>query len=436
MYRIRLTTGEEAVFRTVEELALAVRSGVVSPKAEVFHNVANRWLPVELHPDYQAVASGKHPALSENGKKTVSANRPAITAKTPLPSPAPTTIPGQRTSVPAPEPARTVQQPPSPQPAPDPDGLRAVPARKLEGALPAPVAGIPPSRRSAGHRPSRTGRTLLAWATATGAVCLFGVAGYLAAPQIRDWAGAGRLPLPAALEEGMAALPAEQAQSPEMDAWPPTTPPSVPESGLVAPSDSEAPAPAPTLPPAEPDPGTRVSSLRAGRTSGVSYHEAYAEARAELDESLGYVQFRRVFSPARFSSADSIRAARRMISAAGNILRAYRGREVMLEQTYRPDDPGGRGTLREPFETAETSRALLADADSLFGLLVAQQGRFLFDGTSLRFTDPRTARLYSDLRRRIMLTLGDWRHASDLNPGVTIPRLVLALGAEAPPSVR
>jgi hypothetical protein len=181
---------------------------------------------------------------------------------------------------------------------------------------------------------------------------------------------------------------------------------------------------------------TRVSRLRSGRTTGVSYQEAYAEARAEMDEAFGYVQFYRVFAPSRFSSPDSIRAARRIVAAAGNILRVYHGQEVMLEQTYRPDDPGGRGSLREPFETAETARALLADVDSLFGLLVAQQGRFLFDGHSVRFMDPRSARLYSDLCQGILLTLGDWRGAPDLHPGVTIPRLLLALGSDPPPPAR
>lgn len=155
-----------------------------------------------------------------------------------------------------------------------------------------------------------------------------------------------------------------------------------------------------------------------------------------MDESFRYIQFRHVFAPNRFSSPDSIRAARRMVAAAGNILRVYRGHEVTLEQTYRPDDPGGRGTLREPFETTETARALLADVDSLFGLLVAQQGRFLYDGSSVRFTDPRSTRLYADLRHRILLTLRDWRDAPDRNPGVTVPRLLLALGADPPPPAR
>ncbi len=395
MYRIRLATGEEAAFRTVEELALAVRSGVVSPKAEVFHNAANRWLPVEVHPDYKAAASGKRPALPVDRKQATPAPRSAITDKTPVATSAPSPV--------------------APRVAP-----RVAP----------PAA--PAARRASGATPPRGRRTLLAWATAAAAMFLFGGAAFLAVPRLRAWAALG-LSRPAALEEGMAALPPGITQFPARDASPPSAAGAPRESSLVAPDDLLGPPPEPAPSPTDADSTIRVTSLRASRTSGVSYPEAYAEARAEMDESLRYVQFRRVFNPARFSSADSIRAARRMLSAAGNILRAYRGREVMLEQIYRPDDPGGRGTLREPFETAETSRALLADADSLFGLLIAQQGRFRFDGTRLQFTDPRAARHYSDLRRRIMLTLGDWRHSPDLNSGVTVPRLVLALGAEAPP---
>lgn len=427
MYRIRLTTGEEAAFRSVEELALAVRSGVVSPKAEVFHKAANRWLPVEVHPDYQAAVSGKHPALPSDTNKATSAKRPAITARTPALAP----VQGSGHAPPLPDPVRQILQPTPPADTPSPDRHSAVPAPRAAAPPPAPVARIPAAQRSGGSSSSQRGRTLLAWATATGAICLFGVGAFLAAPRLREWSSAA-IPRTDALEEGMAAMPPVPA--PEVDPWPPSGAAPGQDSGLVARPDSEALVPAPTQ--AETDPGTRVSSLRASRTSGVSYNEAYAEARAELDESLRSVEFHRVFSPARFGSADSIRAARRLIGAAGNILRAYRGREVMLEQTYRPDDPGGRGTLREPFETAETSRTLLADADSLFGLLAAQQGRFKFDGTSLRFTDPRAARHYSDLRRRILLTLGDWRTAPDLNSGVTIPRLILALGAEVPPPAR
>jgi len=66
MYRIRLPSGEQAVFRSVEELTLAVQSGVVGPTAEVYLPDANRWMQMESHPDFQAArikpASAESPA--------------------------------------------------------------------------------------------------------------------------------------------------------------------------------------------------------------------------------------------------------------------------------------------------------------------------------------------------------------------------------------
>jgi hypothetical protein len=181
---------------------------------------------------------------------------------------------------------------------------------------------------------------------------------------------------------------------------------------------------------------TRTSRLRATLNRAPTYFEAYADARAEMEEAFEYIGFRRVFEPIRFSTLDSLRATRRMVSAAGNILRVYRGREVMLEQSYRPDDPGGRGTLREPFETAEATRALLADVDSLFGLLLLQQGRFTFDGEAVRFQDRQAALAYSDLRAGIGATIRTWRDSASARDLVTMPRLIRALGDFPAPAVR
>ncbi len=56
MFRIRLANGEEAVYRSIEELALGIQSGVLTPDAEVYHARGDRWLPIESHPEYaQAV---------------------------------------------------------------------------------------------------------------------------------------------------------------------------------------------------------------------------------------------------------------------------------------------------------------------------------------------------------------------------------------------
>ena len=66
MYRIEVTPGEETVFRTMEELAVAIRNGVVTPRARIYHNASQKWLPIGLHPHYKKAmelpaASSAHP---------------------------------------------------------------------------------------------------------------------------------------------------------------------------------------------------------------------------------------------------------------------------------------------------------------------------------------------------------------------------------------
>jgi hypothetical protein len=53
MYRIELASGEETVFRTIEELATAIRNGVVNTRARIYHNASQKWLPIEFHPHYK-----------------------------------------------------------------------------------------------------------------------------------------------------------------------------------------------------------------------------------------------------------------------------------------------------------------------------------------------------------------------------------------------
>jgi hypothetical protein len=57
MYRIELAPGEETVFRTIEELAVAVRNGLVTPRCRIYHNATQKWLPIEFHPHYKQALS-------------------------------------------------------------------------------------------------------------------------------------------------------------------------------------------------------------------------------------------------------------------------------------------------------------------------------------------------------------------------------------------
>jgi hypothetical protein len=57
MYRIELSPGEETAFRSIEELAVAVKRGVVTSRARIWHNASGKWLPIEIHPHYKIAAS-------------------------------------------------------------------------------------------------------------------------------------------------------------------------------------------------------------------------------------------------------------------------------------------------------------------------------------------------------------------------------------------
>jgi hypothetical protein len=57
MYRIELSPGEQTAFRSIEELAVAIRRGVVTPHARIWHNASSKWLPIQFHPHYKIAAS-------------------------------------------------------------------------------------------------------------------------------------------------------------------------------------------------------------------------------------------------------------------------------------------------------------------------------------------------------------------------------------------
>lgn len=57
MYRIELSPGEETAFRSIEELAVAIRRGVVTSKARIWHNATSKWLPIQFHPHYKTAAA-------------------------------------------------------------------------------------------------------------------------------------------------------------------------------------------------------------------------------------------------------------------------------------------------------------------------------------------------------------------------------------------
>jgi hypothetical protein len=57
MYRIELSPGEETAFRSIEELAVAIRRRIVTSRARIWHSASGKWLPIEFHPHYKIAAA-------------------------------------------------------------------------------------------------------------------------------------------------------------------------------------------------------------------------------------------------------------------------------------------------------------------------------------------------------------------------------------------
>lgn len=531
MYRIRLATGEEAVYRTVQELAAAVASGMVSPDAEVYHKAANRWLPINTHPDYRAAMvtgqqtainpaisipgppaegtppgppSGKAPAIKVGPP---SGKQPALTVgprpTTPPQGPAVTPPPRQRTSKstalpedvdafelldplpeePAKEKTRQSAAIPLMPPSTSSSSTIKTTAINLPGAPPPPpIAGVdlpaeaemidltapeppiilaPPPELPVAQAPPRPPlldrsklvliASIAALVFAVGITALIVVKSRPRSPGVVDTLQQAAITPPVdSLQDSAAKASAATPTPAPVAAATPTRPAPVPVAPAARPNTQPENYPAPSKPlPAAVNSPRRDTTPKvvvpppvvpkprpATNPKSPSYYQAYADARSEMDQSLAYVNFRRVFAPGRFASMDSLRATKRMVVAAGNILRVYRGKEVQLEQTFRPDDPGGRNSLREPFETSEASRALLSDVDSLFTVLVNQEGEITVSPTEIRFRSSRGARAYNDMRREILQALTVWRDSAEASNRVTMPRLVAALGSFQPPIAR
>jgi hypothetical protein len=134
MYRIELSPGEETAFRSIEELAVAIRRGVVTSKARVWHNASNKWLPIQFHPHYKTAA-----AMPLTQADLVAG--PPVTPLSSLSIPDPTARASRVTGF--------KPLPSSQQPEPSAPALRvmsfkpASPYHQPEPQKPSPTAGLP-----------------------------------------------------------------------------------------------------------------------------------------------------------------------------------------------------------------------------------------------------------------------------------------------------
>jgi hypothetical protein len=380
MYLVELSPGKEELYRSSDELALAIRHGDVDGRSRIYHRATAKWISITLHPQYKAIIT------------------------TPKEEPA------------------------------------ARPARRgwtfLGGINPAPDP-TPEPAASNGHLLHSWRRPLALGIS--GVLLMLGIQLAFSGPR-PPWAGRGRV-VATKMPHRTSAVAREPAGRQEMvslasamTVWPAETAPSeAARSAETARSIDNVPAAgvtkvAPVLPRA---PRLRSKTLRAALEVGTAkevdgktveamlgrYAGAHDSARERLESGVRVARLGRLFAPSRLNPNGGVTDTRMSLAGAANFIRVYRQQQAAIEAAYQDSvmmfakrfgwTPKqvkqwfSREIRTEDPALEVLSGTLLAGIDSILGVLDAQAGAYKIRGTAIAFEDPTAAQRYGALRGRI-----------------------------------
>jgi len=374
MYLVELRPGKEELYRSSDELALAIRNGDVDARSRVYHRATAKWISITLHPQYRAiVAAAKEEPMSR-------------------------------------------------------------PLRRVLGMLGGAGAGEQPS--NSGGQGSSGGQLQYRWRRplALGISALLLMSGLqLAFSGPRPpWSTRGRVAAAEKAPERPAVQPATEMESSSglvslasnKGEW---DEPNLNEDTLASEKVDSAPA-APLLPRAPrlrswslrealapsaktPADGTGIESLLA------RYSAAYDAAQSRLEAGLRVARLNKLFSSSRLSPDGGVADTRMSLAGAANFIRVYRKQQTAIERAYQDTVTStarqqgwspkrvrqwySRPSRKEPPALEVLSGSLLANIDSIMGVLNAQAGAYKIRGTAIAFEDPAAGEAYGALRRKI-----------------------------------
>lgn len=456
MYRIELAPGEEALFRTIDELAKAIHSGVVGSHSRVWHSASNKWLPIDFHPHYRIAKERPIAAAAKAPAPAVVPPVPHVTA--PAPAPAVVAVPAPARAVspfappaaaiqpaaspaasPAPAPTAAsnsksgeiqfiaVETPhaprPAPAPAPRPAPLASqVPLVLVDGpvepATPRHIEALVAMAKASPARvraedaevtidisapPSRFSRRTIGMAAAG----LFVATGIIGAFLSR------KAPVPGSdggdmvvASTSLAATPASSFEAEATSSNPGYTiiPGGAPAAAAAEKKDSVA---KPVIPAAP----SLAASRAALSISESSLTDVSGEAQAELESRLRASGLANVFAPTRLDH-EQIGSSRLAAAGAANLVRGYRA----------------KASRKESAEGRRAADALLADIEGLLGVLADNEGAYELSPAGISFSDPAVGEQYRIVRRRLAgrLSSGD-------SGSAVAASLLRLIGATRPP---
>jgi hypothetical protein len=373
MYLVELKPGKEELYRSSDDLAIAIREGEVDARSRIYHRVTAKWISITLHPQYKAIVSGQD-------------------EEAPLPRKAwgllPTGIPVELSSTETPAITASIRQ----------RWKRPI-GFGLAGIL--LLLGIQLSSR--GPRPP--------WADGRKPVVLGTVRTQSSArPQIQQSVARDEPEFGGPEDYDVEIL---SLASTTNRAWPVRT------ATLEAPAARLPRAPRlrskalrSALTVAEPAANDRsVDALLAG------YEAASDEAYSRLQAGIRVARLDRLFGPGRLTPGGGVPDTRLSLAGAANFIRVYRREQAAIEKVYQDSvsmmtkryrwkqkevRPWYTRTLRkENPSLVLLSNSLLTGIDSVLGVLDSYAGAYKVRGSAIAFEDPAATQAYGALRKRI-----------------------------------
>jgi hypothetical protein len=354
MYLVELRPGKEELYRSSDELALAIRNGDVDSRSRVYHRATAKWISITLHPQYKAIvaAAKEDPARPRRGWSILGG---ATAAE----------APSSDGSVPNGNLLHRWRRPLALGLA----GLLLMSGIKLAfwGPRP-PWAGQVRTAavRVSTVRTERTERPVQVSLASTNMV---------------------RSGQPPAVREIAPVLP----RAPRLR--------SVSLREALTPGSAGA---------------VDAHSLDG---LFARYTAAHDSARTRLESGIRVARLGRLFAAPRLNPRSGVTDTRMSLAGAANFIRVFREQQAAIEAAYEdsvtalakqygwPPAKVRQWYSRAPRKEASTlellSGSLMASIDSILGVLAAEAGAYKIRGTAIAFEDPSAGQAYGALRRRI-----------------------------------
>ena len=394
MYLVELRPGKEELYRSSDELALAIRSGDVDSRSRVYHRATAKWISITLHPQYKAIMA----AAKEDGARASRRGWSVLGGAT------------------------AAEPPSSDSAASNGNNLLHRWRRPLALGLSSVLLMSGVKLAFSGPRPP--------WASKARTAAMGVRSDWAVRPARVDEIGR-------TVQVSLASTTPVRPEEPASVQAIARVLPRAPRLRTVSLGNALTPSPA--------------GAVAANSIEGLSarYAAAHDAAWTRLETGMRVARLGQLFAASRLHPHGGVTDTRMSLAGAANFIRVFREQQAGIETAYEDSvtvlakqygwAPAKirQWYSRTPRKEAATlellSGSLMASIDSILGVLDAQAGAYKIRGTAIAFEDPGAGQAYGALRRRIKEQIDAAVNAgAATSPGAT--RLLLqAIGTSTLP---